>query len=287
MVSSSASTCRSDAGASDVRTSGSPEVRKSGRIRCETVDGTSALTEVRGGDPLKLIPVRGRGPACTVCVATYGGGFLAGDRVDLDVGVGPGAALVLSTQAHTKVYRSDGAWSENRLSVTVADGGLLALLPDPLTPYATARFRQVQDVDLNADAGLILLDWMTSGRQARGEHWAFDQVDLRSRIRIGGRLRCQEALTLRGPDGGDPRWPCFGSILVAGPGTTILRQDLASACRDLVITAADLRVAASIHTDLLVLRFAAAASENLVAWLRPRLTSLHDRLGGDPWHGRH
>lgn len=287
MVSSSASTSRSDAGASDGRKSGDPEVRKSGLIRCERVDGASGLTAVHGGDPLKLIPVRGRGPACTVCVATYGGGFLAGDHVDLDVEVGPGAALLLSTQAHTKIYRSDGTWAENRLSAQVAEGGLLALLPDPLTPYATARFRQNQDFDLATDADLIVLDWMTSGRQARGEHWAFDQVDLRSRIRIGRHLRCHEALTLCGADGGDPRWPCFGSILVAGPGTAGLREDLVAACRDLAITATSLRVAASAHADLLVLRFAAAASENLIAWLRPRLASLHPRLGGDPWHGRH
>ena len=48
-----------------------------------------------------------------------------------------GAALLLTTQASTKVYRTkrDGIAATQSLNATVDDGGLLVLAPDPVVPY--------------------------------------------------------------------------------------------------------------------------------------------------------
>lgn len=57
---------------------------------------------------------------------------------------------------------------------SVESGGLLALLPDSVVCFATARYSQVQRFNLAPDASLVLVDWLTSGRIARGEVWNFE-----------------------------------------------------------------------------------------------------------------
>ena len=123
-----------------------------------------------------------------------------GDRIALDVDVGPGAAAFLSTQASTKVYRSPRGTS-SELHARVATEGLLAVIPDPVVCFAASRYRQVQSFDLSADSGLVLVDWVSSGRHASGERWAFHEYVARLRARVEGKLVLHDALALRGDDG--------------------------------------------------------------------------------------
>ena len=123
-----------------------------------------------------------------------------GDRIALDVDVGPGAAAFLSTQASTKVYRSQRGTS-SELHARVSTEGLLAVIPDPVVCFAASRYRQVQSFDLSADSGLVLVDWVSSGRHASGERWAFDEYVASLRARVEGRLVLHDALALRGDDG--------------------------------------------------------------------------------------
>ena len=59
--------------------------------------------------PLKLLsprlPSNGTHPVSIAYILSYGGGLVPGDRIDLEVEVGPGAALVLLTQVDAS--RSD------------------------------------------------------------------------------------------------------------------------------------------------------------------------------------
>ncbi|HEY2366660.1 MAG TPA: urease accessory protein UreD, partial [Polyangiaceae bacterium] len=73
----------------------------------EVVGDRTAITSSRARAPLKLLTPKNHGDARWTFVATYGGGLVDGDAIALDVKVGPGASALLSTQASTKVYRSD------------------------------------------------------------------------------------------------------------------------------------------------------------------------------------
>src|SRR5262245_48343677 len=99
-------------------------LRGHGRVGVARVAGASALVAGAARAPLQLLVPRPRGPAVWACAGTLGGGLVDGDALALEVAVGDGAALLVSTQASTKVYR--GAASQ-RLSATVGDGALLAL----------------------------------------------------------------------------------------------------------------------------------------------------------------
>lgn len=55
---------------------------------------------------------------------------------------------------------------------TVADGGLLAIVPSSVACFKDSRYCQTQRIALAPQASFVCLDWTTSGRVARGEVWA-------------------------------------------------------------------------------------------------------------------
>ena len=76
--------------------------------------------------------------------------------------MGAGARCFVSTQASTKVYRSERAAGQS-LRAHAAEDSLLVLLPDPVTPFAESSYSQEQHIDLAAGASLVAVDWMTAG----------------------------------------------------------------------------------------------------------------------------
>lgn len=56
----------------------------------------------------------------------------------------------------------------------MGNNALLAVIPDPVTCFSTARYTQKQVFRMLSDASLIVVDWVTSGRHESGEKWDFD-----------------------------------------------------------------------------------------------------------------
>ncbi|MEM9252020.1 MAG: urease accessory protein UreD [Planctomycetota bacterium] len=185
-----------DQSTSDARTAGV------GRLTVEHVAGRSRVVAAYATNPLKLLtptPPMGDEPAPPrVFVSGYGGGLLSGDRVELDVSIGEGASGMLGTQASTKAYHADpsGTPATQRLDARVARDGRLALLPDPVVCFADAVYEQEQAIDVAADGGAVVLDWMTAGRVGSGERWAFSRYLSRTRVRLDGREIVHDALML-------------------------------------------------------------------------------------------
>lgn len=50
----------------------------------------------------------------------------------------------------------------------------MALIPDPVTCYSTARYFQKQVFRVFPESNLVVVDWITSGRHESGEKWDFE-----------------------------------------------------------------------------------------------------------------
>ncbi len=50
----------------------------------------------------------------------------------------------------------------------------MAVVPDPVTCFSTARYSQKQVFRVVSDSSLVIVDWITSGRHESGEKWDFD-----------------------------------------------------------------------------------------------------------------
>ena len=159
----------------------------------------SRLVASRSAQPLKLLNPRApAGSACHVVQASYGGGLLAGDCLRLRVQVEAEARLLLSTQANTRIFRSDdGRRAEQHLVGEADAGALAAVLPDPLVPQAASRYRQTQRWDLAPTATLLLADWWQAGRTEAGERFAFTEFATELRMSVAGRPVLLDRFALR------------------------------------------------------------------------------------------
>jgi urease accessory protein len=105
---------------------------------------------------------------------TTGGGVLHGDRQRTDLRFGPGTASHTTTQNHTKLYRMEHGYATALLGIDAAAEAYVEYLPDPVIPYAGARFYQRTDVTLHPTATLVLGETLYAGRLSRGERNAYD-----------------------------------------------------------------------------------------------------------------
>jgi len=131
-------------------------------------------------------------------IVNTGGGMTGGDRFDIDVTVGTGARLTVTTAAAEKVYRSLGPDTKLDVRLNVGPGGALAWLPQETILFDQVRLRRTIEVDLAPDANLILAEAVVFGRSAMGETVLQGHLFDRWRVRVGGALTFAETLRLDG-----------------------------------------------------------------------------------------
>ena len=256
-----------------------------GRLVARRVGDGTELAVSHASSPVRFVrpTFTGRhvsGAACAVCVVTFGAGLVDGDDVSLDVTVEPGATLVLFTQASTKVFRGRASQS-----LRAEVHGTLALLPDPVAPFADADYTQRVDVSLHGDAAsCVLLDGVTAGRPAFGERWAPSRVDLRTRVRRGDRVVLSDALRLDARDGSIARrmdrFDALVTLASVGPAA------VARAIGESAEIARDVVVAASLRGDVSLARIAAISPEIALSAARSRLRNLPEMGIVDPFEAR-
>ncbi|KAE9592423.1 putative urease accessory protein UreD [Lupinus albus] len=152
---------------------------ETGSVVVEKVGGRSSVTSCLSRYPLKFVIPRKVGSSKTdvvwVYALTYGGGIVSGDHILCKFSVEDACTMVLTTQASTKVYKSEGSKvSQQILEARVGSNALLAIIPDPVTCFSTARYYQKQILSVSSDSNLVIVDWITSGRYESGEKWDFD-----------------------------------------------------------------------------------------------------------------
>ncbi len=246
------------------------------------------LTRAVASSPLRLLNPKNSGTAAWVYAATYGGGLLGGDAISLDATIGPGAVALLSTQASTKVYRSDATASQH-LRVHANDDSILVLLPDPVTPFARARYRQQQQFELAPAATLVAIDWVTAGRVNAGERWQFTSYSSRTSVRRARRTVLLEAMRLE-PDDGNlaermNRFNCLAWVIAIGPAVRAAAMRLAGTLKESPVPkrAEVLLAAAPVDDDGVLLRVAGTSAQQVGAVLKQHLNFVPALLGDDPW----
>lgn len=148
-----------------------------------------------------------------VHIHNISGGVLGGDRLALNIEVEAGAQAQLTSTSATRLYRSrpDAPAALQTVVVKVCEGALLEYLPDPLIPFAGARYHQRAQINLETGAGLFWWETVAPGRVARGESFAYEQLFLGLQIAAQGRLIAIENLRL------EPHCRALSSLARLGP----------------------------------------------------------------------
>jgi urease accessory protein len=172
----------------------------------------------------------------------------------------------------------------------VESEALLVFAPDPVQAFADSSYTQRQEFRLAPDSGLVLLDWYSSGRAARGERWAFGRFESRNDVFIGRERVFVDSLRLNAADGvlGHPhrtgRFNCcalllFGGAMVGRAAGRLLEGIAARPveCRGtLICSASPIREGA-------VLRVAGESVEEVAREIQTHLNPLAELLGDNPW----
>ncbi|KAF5356138.1 hypothetical protein D9756_004073 [Leucocoprinus leucothites] len=196
----------------------SSEIKKvavgGGRITLGVHSTKAIFEELSGAYPLKLLSPQVYEPGVAIVyLLSYGGGLVAGDRVDLDVELKDGSKLLGST----KVFKtrpgqrlasirateftsapapSDDSLTTQTIRYIVHPKSCLFLLPDPVTCFRSASYNQIQTFHVASDASVVILDWLTSGRKALDEDWAFTRYYSENEVHIGEKRWARDIMLL-------------------------------------------------------------------------------------------
>jgi urease accessory protein len=168
-------------------------------FKFDHVAGHTVLASSRQQVPLKVVRAFALEDGSALAhLHNVSGGLLGGDRLELRTRVGAGASAQLTTTGATRIYRTreqaPDAVQENH--IRVEENALLEYVPDPIIPFAGARFRQQTTIHLSQGAGLFWWEILAPGREARGELFAYDRLQLSIDVSTPNRLIASERVCL-------------------------------------------------------------------------------------------
>lgn len=131
-------------------------------------------------------------------IVNTGGGMTGGDDFAINIDAADEAHLLAGTAAAEKIYRSNGPDAAMNVRLKVGSGARLAWLPQETILFDRARLKRRIDVDLAADASLIMAEAVLFGRAAMGETMLQGFWSDVWRVRRGGRLVFAENVRLDG-----------------------------------------------------------------------------------------
>jgi urease accessory protein len=104
------------------------------------------------------------GLACVFLITTTGC-LLQGDRLALEITLGPRAEAHVTTQSATKIHAMDANYAAQTQIITLADDAYLEFLPDPVIPHRQARFISNTHMSIAPSATLLFSEIIQPGRK--------------------------------------------------------------------------------------------------------------------------
>lgn len=151
-----------------------PGHRAAAAVATELVQGANRVSRLRSDPPLTFRPT----PDGVVWVGTAAGP-IGGDELTLDLSIGPGAALrVTSVGAALVLPGPHGCQSRMTIKANVGDGASLWWLPEPTIVAAGADHRAATVVTVGSDVDLVWVDELVLGRHQE------QPGQLRSQLRV-------------------------------------------------------------------------------------------------------
>lgn len=184
------------------------EMPKAARVRAllrmdfswEPGSGSTVLQESYQEPPLRVVRAFSREDgSALVHLHNVSGGLLGGDQLEQQIRLGSGARVQLTTTGATRIYRNrkDYSATTQRSEIHIGEGALLEYVPDATIPFAGAQYEQQTTIYLQEGAGLFWWEILAPGREARSELFAYERLEVRTRISAAGRIVAAENFCLR------------------------------------------------------------------------------------------
>lgn len=162
-----------------------PEPERSS-IGISFVNNRSVLVTSRVFRPLKIFALY-QDPVCHIVFSNYGGGFVEGDQVLVDIDCGQDTTSIFSNQANTRIYKSEeGKSSRQEIKGSVGASAFTVMLGDPVVPHTGSMFEQAASWSIGKDSVLLVIDWFEAGRLLNGERFDFHSFSSTLKVESDG-----------------------------------------------------------------------------------------------------
>ncbi|MCX4194189.1 urease accessory protein UreD [Methylobacterium organophilum] len=125
--------------------------------------------------PFRLYPQRPE--LITLYLQSASGGLYRGDRLGLDIAMGPASAAHVTTQAATVVHRSADRPARQDTRIRVAADAFLHCVPDPLILFPGAALSATTQITLEPGARAVVSESIAC-HDPEGRGRPFDRVEL-------------------------------------------------------------------------------------------------------------
>jgi urease accessory protein len=133
-----------------------------------------------------------------VQLITLGPGFCGGDRIHIRITAEPGANVVVTTTAATRVLSMrEGAHAEQHVAIAAAAGATVQYYPLVTIPFPDSALVQTIAVDAAAGSRVGVLETWALGRTARDEYLRFRALSSQTRLHVDGTLLYADAIELQ------------------------------------------------------------------------------------------
>ncbi len=124
------------------------------------------------------------GSQVTYTLINPGGAYFGADRYQLSLKVETAAALGLTTQSATKVYKTPQGPAVQEMEVDLACNSAFEYLPDQLIVYRGGSYRQRTRVRMRPSSCLTLAEVITPGWSPQGQEFAYRAISARTEILV-------------------------------------------------------------------------------------------------------
>ncbi|MGS0652929.1 urease accessory protein UreD [Staphylococcus arlettae] len=132
----------------------------------------------------------------TFYIVNVGGGYLDGDRYRMNFNVEADAAVTLTSQGATKIYKTLNDHVEQYQTFNIADNGFLEYVADPIIAYENAKFFQHNSINLSTQGSIFYTDILTPGYAKDDTDFSYDYMHLLNEIYVDHNLVSYDNLLL-------------------------------------------------------------------------------------------
>lgn len=145
------------------------------QIVLKNIQGITRATTIRNQKPIKILTPKSHETNCHLTTTNYGGGFVQGDHVKINIEANANTTCVLTSQANNRVYKSeDGRTCAIHQEINIKDNARFFILNDPLVLQKDSNLKQYLTCNLANESSFVLLDWVSVGRVKSNENLEFD-----------------------------------------------------------------------------------------------------------------
>jgi urease accessory protein len=115
-----------------------------------------------------------------IYIMSSAGGILQGDTLKIDIKATTNSTACVTTQAATKVYKSETQSAFQNIDLTTQRQSYLEFLPKQIIPHKSADFFQEANLRISNNSVMLYSETISCGRIAHGEKFDFNSLIFRT-----------------------------------------------------------------------------------------------------------